>query len=658
MTTGRIITLAICLPLAGAAWAQTTPRQPQIETRGALPIEVDGLTFRDLDRSGDLTPYEDWRLPDDQRVADLLSRMTLEEKAGVMMHGTAPAQSDESGTDSGQSYDLEAARALIEGDKVNTFITRLAGEAAHLAEQNNALQEIAEGTRLGIPATISTDPRNAFQYTEGASVAPGSFSQWPETTGLAALDDPALTRAFADMARQEYRAVGIHQALSPQADLATEPRWSRVNGTFGEDPQRARAMVKAYVAGFQNGEGGLDEGSVITTVKHWVGYGAAPEGFDSHNAYARTAQFTGDNLGLHVIPFEGAFEAHVGAVMPTYSILEGLTVNGQPLEEVAAGYNAQLLTDLLRGRHRFDGVILTDWLITRDCRGTCLTGWPEGESPRIDGDFGIPWGVEEMAPVDRYAKAVEAGVDQFGGVSDSALLVQAVAQGKIEESRIDESVTRILGQKFALGLFEAPFVAPAQAAQIVGSDEFTEAGLDAQARSTVLLKNDGTLPLDPAQRSVWLHGIDAGVAEAAGFTVVDDLAQADLALIRADAPYEHPHADFFFGSIQQEGRLNFVPGDAGYDAYLEAQEAGVPAVMTVTMNRPAVLADVQEAAALMANFGQSDEALMQVLTGAVAPEGSLPFELPASMAAVEAQAPDLPYDSRAPLYAFGAGMSY
>ncbi len=251
------------------------PSQPRLGTRGVPIIERDGLRFKDLNRSGALDPYEDWRLTPEARARDLAGRMTLEEKAGTMMHGTARGAGPMAMAGVGTSYDTAANRALIDGAKVTSMITRLGGLPASLAAQNNSLQEIAERTRLGIPVTISTDPRHHFQYVLGASVTEGQFSQWPETLGFAALGDTALMKRFGDIARQEYRAVGIHMALSPQADLATEPRWSRINGTFGEDADLAGRMVGAYVAGFQHGTHGVDSAGVQTVVKHWVGYGAA-----------------------------------------------------------------------------------------------------------------------------------------------------------------------------------------------------------------------------------------------------------------------------------------------------------------------------------------------------------------------------------------------
>jgi len=251
MTSSRLLLLCVA-PMVVHAQDTTLP-QPTLGARSAPIIQVGGRKFKDLNRNGLLEPYEDWRRPPRERALDLVARMTLEEKAGMMMHGTARSSGPMGMVGAGTGYDTAAMGRLIRDAAVNSFITRLRAEPATLAAQNNALQEIAERTRLGIPLTISTDPRNHFQYTLGASVQSSGFSQWPETLGFAALRDVSLVRRFADIARQEYRAVGIEETLSPQADITTEPRWSRISGTFGEDPDLASELVEAYVQGFQHG---------------------------------------------------------------------------------------------------------------------------------------------------------------------------------------------------------------------------------------------------------------------------------------------------------------------------------------------------------------------------------------------------------------------
>jgi beta-glucosidase len=649
-----VSSLALAIPGAHAQ----APVQPSLGTRNVPLLERDGLRFRDLNRSGTLDLFEDWRLTADARARDLVSRMTLEEKAGAMMHGTARSVGPMGMAGVGTQYDTAANRAMIDGAKVNSMITRLGGGPASLAAENNALQEVAERTRLGIPVTISTDPRHHFQYVIGASVQAGQFSQWPEPLGLAAMRDTAAMRRFGDIARQEYRAVGIHMALSPQADLATEPRWSRINGTFGEDADLARSLTRAYVEGFQHGAGGVDTAGILTVVKHWTGYGAAKTGYDSHNYYGRFATFPGQNLEYHVRPFLGAFEANVAGVMPTYSILEGATWDGRPIEAVGAAFNPQVLTGMLRGKYGFRGVILTDWAITNDCSQRCREGAPSGERPSW-ADLGMPWGVEDVPMRARFVRAVQAGVDQFGGTERADLIIEAVRAGELSEARVDSSVQRVMAQKFALGLFENPFVDAGEAARKVGVAAFRAAGLDAQRRSLVLLENrNRLLPLRRRGARVYLHGIAATAIAREGWTLVNDPTQADVAIMRLDAPFETLHPGYIFGAMQHEGSLAFRDGAPDFEAFKRVS-AIVPTIVTVYLDRPAILTPLKErAGALIANFGVSDEALLDVITGRARVRGKLPFELPSSMEAVEAQRSDVPYDSAHPLYPFGFGRSY
>jgi len=542
----------------------------------------------------------------------------------------------------GKGYDLDKLKPLILDRQVTTFITRLSGDPAWLAEQNNAVQAIAEQGRLGVPVTISTDPRHHFQFVDGASVAAGGFSQWPEATGLAAIGDDRLVRRFGDIARQEYRAVGIHQALSPMADLATEPRWSRISGTFGEDPDLAGRMVKAYIQGFQGDETSLAPDGVSAVVKHWVGYGASAKGFDGHNSYGRYAVFPAGQFDLHVKPFDQAFSAGVVGVMPTYAILKDLSLE----------------TDQLRGKHGFKGIVVSDWAITNDCADTCRNGFPLDQKPSFAG-FSTAWGVEDLSKVDRYAKGVNAGLDQFGGVEDTAELVAAVKAGKIPVARIDDAARRILKIKFDQGLFENPFVDAKQASAIVGSKAFVAEGRAAQSAALTLLENkNGLLPLKPGGRKVWLKGVSADAARAHGLVPVDDLAQADLAIVRTSTPFETLHPNFVFGAMQHEGDLSFKDGAADYEA-IKTASAKVPTIVAVYLDRPAILTNVRDkAAALLGDFGAGDEAFLDALTGAAPPRGKLPFELPSSMAAVEAQAEDAPHDSKAPLYPIHFGLTY
>ena len=648
--------ILLVLPVMNT-FSQKRISQPVINVRGVKILTVNGLQFKDLNKNGKLDLYEDWRQAPQIRVKDLVAQMTLEEKAGTMMHGTLRTGGPMGSVGFGNGYDLEAIRKLMQDAKVNSFITRLQAPPRQMAEENNKLQELAEASRLGIPLTISTDPRHHFQYTAGISSDGAGFSQWPETLGFAAVGDAVLMQRFGEIARKEYRAVGIHMALSPQADLATEPRWSRITGTFGEDAQLAKKMVQAYITGFQNGTTGLNKDSVITVVKHWVGYGAQPEGFDGHSAYGKTSVFPKNNFNYHIIPFTGAFAANVAGVMPTYPILKNVSLNGKPLEAVGAGFNKQLL-DELRGRYKFNGVIVSDWAITNDCTGPCAEGLPPGVQPTPQ-YIGMPWGVENLTRSERFIKGVSAGLDQIGGTEDSQILVEAVKAGKLSEARLAESATRIMLQKFQQGLFENPYADAAQVESIVGNAAFVKEAITAQSRALTLLENkNNTLPLSSKIKKLYLYQINPQAARERGFTVVEKPEEADLAIIRATTPFERLHPNYFFGSRMHEGDLGFHDGNADYEA-IKMASAKVPTVVTIYLDRPAILTNVKDkVSALLGNFGVSDAALFDVLTGKAMPQGKLPFELPSSMEEVKAQAEDTPYDTAHPLYKFGYGLNY
>lgn len=641
--------LAGCATAGERPAAQTGP-QPDLGTRSKGVVAVGGLRFRDLDADGALTPYEDWRLSAAERASDLVGRMTAEEKVGALMHSTLPGAGGVLGRADG--YDLPALTALVQEKHVTSFITRLTLAPAALAEQNNRVQAIAEAGRLGIPLTISSDPRSHFQYVLGAAESGTGTTQWPELLGFAALGDADLVRRFGDIARKEYRAVGIHMALSPQLDLATEPRWGRTSGTFGSDAALTSRLGGAYVEGLQGGADGVGRNGVATVVKHWVGYGAQPEGFDAHNYYGRFAR-PGQAMAQHVAAFDGAFRAQAAGLMPAYPIMVGATIDGKPLEEASPGYNRQLLDGYLRGKVGYRGLVLSDWAITRDCNERCRA--PTAEAPQRPQDISTAWGVEGLTVAQRYVKGLEAGIDQFGGTDDVEPLVAAVREGRVAADRLDASVRRVMELKFRLGLFENPYADPARASAEVGTAADMALAARTQREAQVLLLDRGTLPLR-AGAKVWLFGMSADAARAAGLVVVDDPAAADFAIVRSEAPSEMLHPHHFFGSRYKEGRLDFRDGDAAYEA-LKRASAHVPTALAIFLDRPAILGNVQDkASVILANFGAGDDAVLDVLLGRAFARGTLPFELPRSMAAVEAQDPGLPDDSADPLYPRGAGI--
>lgn len=642
LTAGAVL----CLATASAGLCDIKP-QPDITSHAVRVLLVDGLRFRDLNRNGRLDPYEDWRLSPRRRAHDLLARMSLPEKAGQMVFPNAFNAASPGGK--GVGYEMEAVKALVHEHHVTAFSSMLSGDARDLARASNAIQDLCEAERLGIPAVIGTDPRHGYQKMIGASVATGSFSQWPDPTGLAAIGDSALVRRFASIVRRDYRLVGFTVALGPQADLATEPRWPRINGTFGEDPVTVEALVPAYIEGIQGGADGLQSFGVASVVKHFVGYGAAYQGLDSHNYYGRYAALTSGELATHLRPFEAAFRVHPAGVMPAYSVFRGLAIDGRPVGEVGAAYSAPLITGLLRKHLRFDGIVLSDWAIAQDCDATCREGYPAAERPGFRG-ISMAWGVESLSRPERFAKAIKAGVDQFGGDRDPSAIVEAVDKGLVSERQIDQSVEKILAQSFELGLFEHPFVDPEAAASNVGTAAAQSLGAKTQAQAMVLLENNGVLPLKPGSCKVFLRGVDPAAARAAGFVVVAKPEDANVAIVRTATPFQILHPNFFFGSMQHEGSLAFAASNPDLEA-IETLSAQLPTIVDIYLDRPAILTPIKpHVAALIGDFGASDAALFSVITAKTKAIGRLPFELPSSMTAVEAQKSDVPADSAAPLY--------
>jgi beta-glucosidase len=606
---------------------------------GAPLLTAGDRPVRDLNKNGRLDPYEDPRRPIEERVADLLAQMTLEEKAGLLFHTMIMMGEDGSLVEGAGMFGPFSTAEMVATRRMNHFNVLRGTGPRQMAEWYNRLQALAEDTRLGIPITISSDPRHAFSDNPATSFLSGAFSQWPEPLGLAATGDAALVEQFGDIARQEYTAVGIRVALHPMADLATEPRWARSNGTFGEDADLSARMTAAYIRGFQGVALSLQ--SVACMTKHFPGGGPQKDGEDPHFPYGREQVYPGDNFNYHLIPFKAAFAAGTAQIMPYY----GMPV-GTPLEAVGFGFNKDVITGLLRDKFGFDGVVCTDW--------GPLTDAEIGGSP-------FParaWGVEHLSRSERAKKILDAGCDQFGGESCPEVVVELVRSGQIAESRLDESVRRLLRDKFRLGLFDNPYVDPDAAERMVGSADFRAAGEQAQRRSIVLLKNGNgpagpTLPLAGRPR-IYVENIDPAVATTYG-EVVQTPGDADLAILRLKAPYEQREGNFL-ERLFHAGDLDFKEPEKSRILGILAQ---VPTVVDIYLDRAAVIPELAAgAAALLADFGASDAAVLDVIFGRSAPSGRLPFELPSSMDAVRRQKPDVPYDSANPLFPFGHGLTY
>ncbi|WP_406209628.1 glycoside hydrolase family 3 protein [Kitasatospora sp. NBC_01560] len=576
----------------------------------------DGTPFRDLNHNGTMEPYEDRRLPVAERVEDLLGRMTLAEKAALMCHGRMLP---------GDQGPFPSGAGLITERGLTAFAMMAVPDARTMARWNNHVQDLAAAGRLGIPVTLASDPRHGFTANPATAHTGGGFSTGPEPIGLAATDDPALVEEYAALIGRELRAVGIRLAIHPMADLATEPRWARISGTFGEDPERAARMIAAYIRGLQGERIGPD--SVACMTKHFPGGGPQAGGEDSHFAAGRRLVYPGGAFEQHLRPFEAAFAAGTAQIMPAYAI-----PSGAGLAEVGANFNRDVITGLLRGRYGFDGVVCTDF--------NAITGM------EVPGVVSLPprhWGVEQLTVPEQVALTIDAGADQLGGETDPGLVLEAVRSGAVDEARIDASVRRILRDKFRLGLFDDPYVDADAAAGLVGTPDGRELGRTLQRRSLVHLAGR---PLTGTR--LYVEGVDAAVAARHG-TVVDRPEDADAAVVRLATPYEARE-----GLLEQHfhsGSLEFAPAEA---ARLAALAAALPTAFVAQLERPAVLTPLApHAALLVGEFGAADDVVLDAVLGRAPMTGSLPFDLPRSDAAVGAAREDVPFDTRDPLFRYG-----
>lgn len=612
-----------------------------INQKSEALLEKDGVSFRDLNGNEKLDIYEDVNQPIEDRIDDLLSQMTLEEKAGMMFINGAPVSVDgkPDGTEGleGPASRMASVVENMNNLKMNHFnIWSIPADPNIFAQWYNNTQQVAEKTRLGIPITIASDPRHHFSNSI-FSLSANGFTQFCEMPGFAAIGDEKLVSEFANIVREEYLAVGIREALHPQIDLATEPRWSRVCGNFSEDAELTARLVKPYILGLQ-GEN-LSNGVACMT-KHFPGGGPQKEGLDPHFSFQKGQIYPGDNFDYHLIPFEAAFEVNTAAIMPYY----GIPID-QTDENVAMAYNKRIITNLLREKYKYDGVVCTDWgLITDRPMGPGVV-WKARA-----------WGVEDLSASDRALKIIEAGCDQFGGENRPELIIQLVNEDKLTIERIDVSVKRLLKQKFELGLFDNPFVDEKKVEEIVGSEASIKLGKKTQQISMTLLKNENsTLPLEQKKLKVYIENINretvANYAE-----VVATPEEADFAIIRLNTPWYPAKTDVPFAKGFHHGDLNFKGDEKQRIIDLLNK---VPTVVDIYLDRPAVIPEIADTAkALIANYGASDESVCEVLFGNIAPQGKLPFELPSSMEAVKNQKTDVPYDSENPLFKFGFGLTY
>lgn len=711
-------------------------------TSGIRIIKSRGFAFKDLNRNGKLDRYEDWRLSAGKRAKDLASKLSIEQIAGLMLyssHQSVPAGGTRFGgsTYDGKSFRESGAKPsdlsdqqkkfLVEDNLRHILITSVQSPEV-AAMWNNNVQAFCEGLGFGIPANNSSDPRHQAVSTAEFNVgSAGQISMWPGSLGLAATFDPAVVRQFGEIASKEYRALGISTALSPQIDLATEPRWSRVSGTFGESPELSADMARAYVDGFQTsaGEkairGGWGYNSVNAMIKHWPGGGPEEGGRDAHYSFGKYAVYPGKNFGDHLMPFsEGAFKLEgetkmASAVMPYYTISYNIdTINN---ENVGNAYNKYLINDLLRGSYGFEGVICTDWGVTRD-------------ETSIDGFGSTCWGVENLSEVERHYKIIMAGVDQFGGNNDVKPVVEAYKMGiaehgeKFMRKRMEQSAVRLLMNIFRTGLFENPYLDPEESKSITGNSEFMKAGFEAQLKSIVMLKNSNkSLPLArnkivyipkrlaPAGRNFFMEQTRESYAYPVNMNVVKDYYnvtdnpdEADFALVVINGPSSGNGYDRI-DAIR--GGNGYVPISLQYGPYMasEARDPSIaggdslekftnrtyigksviasnisdlkmildtkqamkdkPVVVVIKTSNPLVFNEFEcFIEAILITFEVQDQAIMEIISGNAEPSGLLPLQMPSDMNTVEMQLEDVPFDmkchtdSEGNTYDFGFGMNW
>nr|MDO8082139.1 glycoside hydrolase family 3 N-terminal domain-containing protein [Candidatus Freyarchaeota archaeon] len=402
--------------------------------------------------------YRDVSRPIEERVEDLLSKMSLEEKVGQMTGFFI--LTPEIAAEAVEKYHAGAGAPFFIWENTHSLVDLV-----------NIIQSYAlEKSRLGIPLLLYTDADHGHAFVKGTTV-------FPHNLGMASTWDPAFSTRVAEATARETRATGIHQNLNPVCDIARDPRWGRTYETFGESSYLCSIMAAAMVRGYQGGEGfSVDDEHLAATAKHFPAY-SAPEGGED-TAPVDISEYT--FYTIHLPSFEAAVRSGVLSIMPCYNEINGKPVHG----------SYEYLTELLRGSIGFRGIVVSDW-----------------------------GGVEMLHKYHRTAEnyknavkqTVEAGldIDSIGGTRFYQALLELVNEGEVSERRIDESVKRILGVKFRLDLFNKFYVDQEMASRIVGSSEHKDLALEASRKCVVLLKNEGLLPLKKNLNSILVTGPNA-----------------------------------------------------------------------------------------------------------------------------------------------------
>ena len=663
---------------------------PDLGYVSARIIRMDGYAFKDHNGNGKLDPYEDWRLDPAERSANLAAQLPPEYLSGLMTNGhtvNVPGISSMSVsgiTYNGKPYAESGAEpsdicdrlheVLVDFDTRQVLLAHSDGPGT-IAHWNNKVQALCESLPFGIPSCNSTDPRNEIKATDEYNAGSGGVcSQWPTPLGLAATFDTTVVASFASAVKREYLALGFHTALSPQADLATDPRWRRVPGTFGENPELVSAMASAYVHAMQP--------EVNCIIKHWPGGGTGEGGRDAHLSIGKYGIFPGGRLKTHM----DAFCLDAAGVMPYYTVSYGQDPSG---ENVGNSYSSYIIDTLLRKQYGYQGIVCTDWGITPDYNGDPLT------------TGGKCYGVESLRVGERIFKALEAGVDEFGGsvkaseIMDAWLLWSEKYGKSSARERWELSARKILESFFRTGLFENPYLDVAEAEKVLSNPEAAARGEEAQRRSVVMLKNhalpvaEGAKVYIPKRQIPGVYsmtgrlkkapyvGYSVDTVEVAKhYTIVSSPEEADFALVAITEPeggigykdgrYMPISLQYSPYTATRARGISFAGGDPAETGtnrsyrgrHIEVENAtdlalvketkslmgSRPVVVLLQATRPVVMEFEPWADAILVAFGVRSKAFLEIVSGSFEPTGRLPLQFPAHMDTVEEQLEDVPQD--------------
>jgi beta-glucosidase len=668
------------------------PNGPTIGVTHNHVIQKDGLCFRDIDGSGTLKPFDDWRLTPKERADSLASALSTDEKIGQLFVSSwkmgieqedknfvdATGLLDEKPVAEGSIFSFTATEGTTTTLKdwwVRHFILRSNPKPDELADWINQLNSVAEECEHFVPVDILSNSRNEHgEVVFGMNDASGVFPAWPGTLGIAAAIKGSsidLVDDFADCIRREWDAVGMKKGYMYMADVVSDPRWQRTYGTFGEDPALICEILNHLIPGIQGSKDGVTTDGVALTIKHFPGGGARENGFDPHYAAGQWNVYAteGSLQKYHLPPFQTAVNNHTSSIMPYYAKPAAAKSSaqtdckGNPIEMQPYGfaYNKPFIHDLLRNQMGFKGYINSDSGIIHN----------------------MGWGVEMLDTSERIAFAINTGVDLISGSYDVAAAKEAFARSSndyyethpipegfskdllvLTDEALTRAVSRTLAERFALGMFENPYRNPAQAVEIISRQEDWDKAMDVHQKSVVVLKNDNTLPLTADKltgKQVYVECFNKNAERAdiatnklrqqlgSNVTLTDNPSTADYAILLLS-----PSSGEYFNATPGYLELDIcenktVPdvdeqGRPTSNTHSETTLTGasrIPEIFhAVHANGGKVIANINFTLAwevgniepytdaLLAGFDTYPEATLDIIFGRIIPTGKLPLTLP------------------------------